>query len=226
MNNSRSIIVLILFTLGLSFAAVAFIINGALQIPSPRAIADLCAEKVSQSLPSPKECPVPALQEPSLSAVSPTLAYPGFSYPSAWQIIGNTAQFSETAYGFNFQIFNSSLYFSSCDHPVFCQKKSNPVVTISQNPLSPLLEGQTRDASLQERYASSQNVSIVKESLDTSRTRYIITGTDPLLGSFHHILITGTFSQVEVTYQPSALTPEDLLRVQALAASLNLSLLP
>jgi len=215
-----------LLILALSFAAVALIINGALQLPSSHDLATLCAERVSLPTPEPEACAEAPSKEASTTPFPPSLAYPGFLYPSHWQVIGNTTLFSQGVYGFTLQFFDESLYFTSCDHPLLCSKNPSPLLTLSQDPLPQLEAEQTQEMYVQQRYSTSQNVVITKDSPQENHTRYVVTGTDASSGSFRHILIFGSFSLVDIRYQPTTLSATELAQVDALLTSLDLSLLP
>ncbi len=214
MISIRSTIPLLLCTLALSFAAVAFIINGALRTPTVEDIAASCKEQFDATRIAPI-CPQTE-EKQNLVTVSPTTTNPGFSYPLGWNAIVAT----DTAEATTTIILGAPGLFTSC---AICTK--NALATMTTKPFV-LTADQTLDAYVQSLYTAISDSVIKKETLENG-IKYIVTGIslqDPA-GSFTHVLFFGTTTQTVVAVPASPLSLVTTDEQQAFLSSLDFSLI-
>lgn len=211
MTSSRATIPLILFTLALSFAAVALIINGALSAPTIEEISASCGEQFFASQ-EPASCPAIETEIPeSLRTTIPaTTTYPGFSYP-----LGINAIAEETISGTTITLTKSGLFFSTC---LDCT--NDVIATLSTAPFT-LTGTETLDAFVQKAYADNTSA-VIKKEVRGNGTQYTITGTtlDVPAGPFTHVRFFGATTEAFV------LLPAETVERDAFLDSLDFSLIP
>lgn len=218
MTTSRATIPLILFTLALSFAAVALIVNGALQAPTIEEISASCAEKFFASQ-KPAVCPEPSAPEPTTLTVTPTASRPGFSYPAGWNAIETT---SVTELG-----TKTTIVLATEGVFTFCETCTEGVLaTIITEPFA-LTGTETLDSSVQTQYAATPNA-IIQKTVLANGTKYTISGvssgTSP--GPFMDILFFGSATKATVLFPESSNLSNGALEKSALIGSLDFSLIP
>lgn len=217
MPSSRAIIPLILLTLALSLAAVALIVNGALQLPSSEDIAGACAERFTQNQ-EPVSCPDPEgeVTQPSVITIPPSATYPGFSYP-----LGMNALAEETLSGTTITLAGSGLFFSEC---LAC---TNEVIAVFSTAPFALDGTETLDSFIQSAYANNTSAIIQKE-VHGNGTQYTITGNalEAPFGPFTHVRFFGATTEASVLLPESDLLPAGTAERDALLSSLDFSLIP
>ena len=217
MTHSRATIPLILCTLTLSLAAVALIVNGALQAPASEEIATLCAEQFAMSQ-EPTACPEATVTpaDPLTITIPPAVTHPGFVYP-----LGMNAIAEETATGTTITLTGSGLFFAEC---LNC---TNQVIAVlSTAPFA--LEGtETLDSFIQAAYANNTSAVIQKE-VHGNGTQYTITGNalEAPFGPFTHVRFFGATTEGFFLLPESDLLPVGVAERDALISSLDFSLIP
>lgn len=218
MTTSRVAIPLILFTLALSFAAVALIVNGALQAPTIEEISASCGEKFFASQ-EPATCPLPSAPEATTLTVAPTASRPGFSYPVGWNAI-ETASITELGTKTTILLATEGIF-------TFCETCTEGVLaTITTEPFA-LTGTETLDSSIQAQYAPIPNA-IIQKAVLANGTKYTVSGvssgTSP--GPFIDILFFGTATKATVLFPESSNLSSGALEKSALIGSLDFSLIP
>lgn len=217
MTTSRATIPLILFTLALSFAAVALIVNGALQAPTIEEISASCGEKFFASQ-EPATCPEPLAPEASMLTVTPSASRPGFSYPAGWNAIETT---SVTELG-----TKTTITLATAGIFTFCETcTKGALATIVTEPFA-LTGTETLDSFVQAQYASIPNAVIQKAVLGNG-TKYTVSGVSSGAspGPFMDILFFGATAKVTVLFPESSTLSGDALEKSALIGSLDFSLI-
>lgn len=214
MTPSRALIPLILLTLALSLAAVALIVNGALQLPTVEEIAGACTGRFVQSQ-EPPQCSEPTPVAADVNTVGPTVTYPGFSYPATMNAV-LTAEGDGTRI-----VLAVGGLFTSCPT---CTE--GVVITITTGPFA--LDGtETLDSYVQAAYASNTTATIKKE-VQGNGTKYTIDGNalEAPYGPFTHVLFFGSTLQSSVLLPGSDLLPVGVAERDAFLSSLDFSLIP
>jgi hypothetical protein len=212
--NSRITVPLLLCTLALSLAAVAFIVNGAFATPRAEDVASLCAEAFATNQETPV-CPEPSDALPPTLTIAPTVNYPGFSYP-----LGLNAIAEETETGTTITLAGSRLLFLKCTD---C---TNTVIsTVATAPFA--LEGtQTLDAYIQETYGADAN-SVIKKEVAGNGTKYTITNALPApLEPLTTVRFFGATTEAAVLVPESDVLPVGSTERDAFLASFDFSLIP
>ncbi len=217
MTSSRATIPLILFTLALSFAAVALIVNGALTTPTVEEISAACGDQFSASQ-EPVACPVIETEtsEPLITTIPATTTYPGFSYP-----LGINAIAEETTSGTTITLTKSGLFFSTC---LDC---TNDVIAVLSTAPFALDGTETLDSFIQAAYADNTSAVIQKE-VRGNGTQYTITGNtlDVPTGPFTHVRFFGATTEAFVLLPNANLSPIGAAERDAFLGSLDFSLIP
>ncbi|MEK9157132.1 MAG: hypothetical protein AAB448_03325 [Patescibacteria group bacterium] len=218
MTSSRATIPLILFTLALSFAAVALIINGALSTPTIEEISASCGEQFFASQ-EPVACPIAEAPQAETIAVGPALTHPGFSYPAGWNAVATTDT-ADLGTKTTITLAVGGL-FTSCET---CTE--GVIATITTEP-STLAGTETLDAYVQSRYANTPDAIIQKSTLNNG-IKYIISGisSGETIGPFTDVFFFGATTQVTTLFAESDTLPAGILERSALLGSLDFSLIP
>jgi len=217
MTSSRATIPLILFTLALSFAAVALIVNGALTTPTIEEISASCGEQFSTSQ-KPVACPIVEDTGAATITVVPTLTHPGFLYPLGWNAIATTHA-TELGTKTTITLAEEGL-FTSCET---CTKGVTAIIVTEPYTL---IGTETLDARVQERYSTIPDVTIQKTTLGNG-IKYVVSGIssgDTL--PFVDVLFFGATTHVSVLSTGSGSLPANAPERDALLGSLDFSLIP
>lgn len=218
MTSSRATIPLILFTLALSFAAVALIINGALTVPTIEDISTSCGERFSASQ-EPAACPVVEDTRAETITIGPALDHPGFSYPAGWNAVAT----SGTADLGTKTVVTLAVggLFTSCET---CTE--GVIATITTEPYV-LSETETLDTYVKSRYSALPDAIIQKSTLSNG-TKYVVSGisSGETVGPFTDILFFGATTQVTTLFAESDNLPAGALERTAILGSLDFSLIP
>lgn len=218
MTSSRATIPLILFTLALSFAAVALIVNGALTTPTIEEISTSCGEQFSVSQ-EPATCPLVEETQTETITVGPALNHPGFSYPAGWNAVA-TSDTTDLGTRTVVTLAVGGL-FTSCET---CTE--GIIATITTEPYA-LAETETLDTYVKSRYSALPDAVIQKSTLSNG-TQYIVSGisSGETVGSFTDILFFGATTQVTALFAESDNLPTGTLERTAILDSLDFSLIP
>lgn len=224
MTSPRALIPLLLFTLALSLATVALIVNGALRAPRAEDVAELCSERFATAI-QPTECPEPEITPLDPVVVPASVYYPGFFYPVGWNVLGEVTALPSGGTRTEITLSSGGLFLLSCGTPDACPLQPQTILTLSQEPFA--LEGsETLDTHIQARYSTIPNADIQKELFGGNKTKYTINGISPSEGPFLHIVVFGATSKAEVLLPESDLLPAGVAERDAFLSSLDFSLIP
>jgi hypothetical protein len=209
MTSSRATIPLILFTLALSFAAVALIVNGALTSPTLEEISTSCGKQFYASQ-EPTVCPVIEDVQAETITVGPAPHHPGFSYPTGWNAV-QTSVTTDLGTKTLITLAGGGLFTSceTCTEGIIAKITTEPYL---------LAEAETLDAYVKARYSALS---------DAVGTKYVISGisSGETAGPFTDILFFGATTQVTALFAESDLLPQGTSERTAILGSFDFSLI-